>query len=80
MGEDFCNIHEIFPNGKMKYFLRKCEILLAQYEICLRHIMVSLRDDLKFTPEFERIRGFLHIFEENISPAKPISYTGRCIS
>ena len=36
---------DIFPDGKMKYFLRKCEILLPQYEICLRHIAVSLRDD-----------------------------------
>ena len=38
---------DIFPDGKMKYFLRKCEILLPQYEICLRHIAVSLRDDEK---------------------------------
>ena len=26
--------NEIFPDGKVKYFLRKYEILLTQYEIC----------------------------------------------
>ena len=30
--EHFYN--EIFPDGKVKYFLRKYEILLTQYEIC----------------------------------------------
>ena len=40
--------NEIFPDGKVKYFLRKYEILLTQYEICPGgHIVVSLRDDLK---------------------------------
>ena len=35
---------------------------------------------MKKTPEFAKIRGFLYIFKENISPAKPISRTVRCIS
>jgi hypothetical protein len=38
--------NDIFPDGKVKYFLWKCEILLTQYEICPNgHIVVSLRDD-----------------------------------
>ena len=39
--------NDVFPDGKMIYFLRKCEILLTQYDICPKeHIVVSLRDDL----------------------------------
>jgi hypothetical protein len=33
----------IFPGGKVKYSLRKYEILLTQYEICpFGHIVVAL--------------------------------------
>ena len=39
--------NEIFPDGKVKYFLRKCEILLTQYEICpwgiLRYHFVMIK-------------------------------------
>jgi len=44
----FATSNDIFPDGKVIYFLRKCEILLTQCDICLRHVDVSLRDDLNF--------------------------------
>ena len=31
--------NDIFPDGKVKYFLRKYEILLTQYEICPQGIL-----------------------------------------
>ena len=46
-------------------------------------IVVSLRDGFKYKMDFRNFCGspfFIHIFEENISQAKPISHTGRCIS
>ena len=44
----YFRIHsDIFPDGKVKYFLRKCDILLSQCDICPKgHVVVSLRDDL----------------------------------
>ena len=44
--------NEIFPDGKVKYFLRKYEILLTQYEICpsgiLRYhfVMIEIQNTL----------------------------------
>ena len=54
--------------------LRESEILLSQYDIWLRHIKVSLRDDTNFKDNIGRCCPFLYIFEENSSQAKPISY------
>ena len=45
-------VNEIFPGGKVKYFLRKYEILLTQYEICplgiLRYhfVMIEIQNTL----------------------------------
>jgi hypothetical protein len=74
---------EIFPGGKVKYFLWKCEILLTQCDICLRHVKVSLRDDLNIKKEFRTNAEFLFSFTfsiEKISQAKPISHAARRIS
>ena len=48
--------NEIFPDGKVKYFLRKYEILLTQYEICplgiLRYhfVMIKIQMGLLYEP------------------------------
>ena len=47
----------------------------------LWHIKVSLRDDLKFKDDIPQDVVLSFIFsKENISQAKPISHTDRCIS
>ena len=64
---------EIFPGGKVKYFLWKCDILLSQCEICLRHVKVSLRDDFHNKKEFRKNCGipfFIHFFDRKNFIAK----------
>ena len=64
---------EIFPGGKVIYFLWKCDILLSQYEICLRHVKVSLRDDFNNKKEFRKNCGipfFIHFFDRKNFIAK----------
>jgi hypothetical protein len=57
---------DIFPDGKVIYFLWKCDILLTQCDICLWHVVVSLRDDLnikKGIPHECGIPFFIHFFD-----------------
>ena len=55
--------YDIFPS-------RKCDILLSQYDICPKgHVIVKNVSQI-----IAKRFLFLHIFEENISQAKPISY------
>jgi len=66
-------INEFFPVEKLKYFPWKCEILLTHREICC-----AMNKNHPGIPA--GIPGFLNIFAENISLAKPISRATRCIS
>ena len=57
--------------------------MLAQCDIGLRPVEVFLRDDLydkNGLPFLAEVHFSIHIFAENISQAKPISHTARCIS
>ena len=67
--------YDVFLDGKVKYFLRKCEILLTQCDICLRHVDVSLRYDLNFKGRYPRISSFSSIFSQKIYHRRSLYHT-----
>ncbi len=57
------------------YFLRKYDILRKQYDVCLRRIVVSLRDDSKNKDDIRGCRPFLNISRWYIDSFFEIYYT-----
>ena len=71
---EFCNRPiEIFPSGE-----RDIQPLAERY--LLRKLRYRFAMILNYPQISAEIWGFLHIFEENISPAMPISHAARRIS
>jgi hypothetical protein len=69
--------NEIFPDGKVKYFLRKYEILLTQYEICplgiLRYHFVMI--EIQMGLLYEQLDKLLFSAAPNL---KCLPLWGRC--
>ena len=72
---DFRNYREIFPYGKVKYFLWKCEVLLTQCEVRLRRVMKALWDISKNKTPIRQNWGFTISFSKKVLHRRSLFHT-----